>query len=339
MTSSRATVLLLARAFFFLGWSALAGAFAVVLFPDNHGHCQHRRNIVCRNMLKTRYFNRLGFPRESVDLVSVPSKENLDKIVETHLNHVTFDNLSQHGLPFTASLDTERTARKILDERRGGFCFEVNGLLGELLLELDYPVKRVPAIVHAGPKIGFRGMPTHLVLIVRASGHDWFVDVGFGEPAIHPLKYELDIEQETPEGMVSRVIRYTDDSNREKNVAILEWRKDGAWAPRLKWEFDHPGQELAQFEAGLNATLDESSIFHQKLIVCKINREEKVTLAGTRLKRTSPRFGPESETKVEELESEEEVKKVLKDLFGVPDAAPLDITRSVKAEPEIWTTL
>ena len=323
--------------------SSFSNAFAPVqliqhINPSAAGQQQHTKSVLSCNMLRSRYFDRLGFSEEAADSLSTPSKENLDKIVEAHLEHITFDNLSQHGLPFTASLDAERTSQKILDEKRGGFCFEPNGLLGEFLLEVGYPVKRVPAIVHAGPEVQFDKMPTHLVLIVSASGGDWFVDVGFGEPAIHPLKYEFDIEQETPEGMVSRIVRHTEGGD-GSNAAILEWKKGDAWSPRLKWEFDHPGQELAHFEAGLNATLDESSIFHQKLIVCKINRNEKITLAGARLKRTSPRFGSESKTTVKELESEEEVKRTLEEQFGVLDAAPLDLTRSHKAEPDLWTGL
>ena len=286
-------------------------------------------------MLESRYFNRLGFSEQEGEALRVPSRENLATIVEAHLQRVTFDNLSQHGLPFTASLDRKKTAQKILDEKRGGFCFELNGLLSELLLELGYPVKRLPAIVHAGSDVGFRGMPTHMILIVTASENEWLVDVGFGEPAIHPLKYELNIEQWTPDGMVSRIIKCA-DSNVD---AILEWKKDETWSPRLKFQWEHPGQDLAAFQNGLDYTLSKTSIFYQKLIVCKINRNEKVSLAGTRLKRTAPRFGLDSKVEIKELGCEEEVKRILEKEFGVLDAAPLDLSKSKTADPEVWTQL
>ena len=293
------------------------------------------------NKLQSRYFDRLGISEpEAHELSSNPSKENLAKIVEAHLACITFDNLAQHGLPLIPTLDTTITAQKILDEKRGGFCYEVNALLAELLLELGYPVKRVPAVIHA--ELGFRDISTHVILIVTASGRDWYVDVGLGEPPIHPLKYELNTEQKTPEGMESRIVIQCQggDNNSETRdgsvVSILEWKRGNAWLPRLKWEFDHPGQDLKDFQPGLDYTMGDTSIFHKKLIVCKINRDEKLTLSGTRLKRTTPRFGPDSIAIVEELESEEEIKKILEDKFGISDASSLDLTKSRAAEPEMW---
>lgn len=287
------------------------------------------------NMLQEKYFDRLGFTKDEVESLSELNKENLDRIIEAHLANITFDNLSQHGLPYTASLDMEKTKRKIIDERRGGFCFELNGLLGELLLELGYTVKRVPAIVHSAEE-GFRIRATHLVLIVSTPEKEddqWFCDVGFGEPAINSLRYELDAEQETPEGMVSRLVNCQEDSD----SVILEWNREGEWLPRLKWVFDHPGQVLSLFREGLDVVLGESSIFYEKLIVCKIDRNKKVSLAGNSLKITSPRFGAASKAEVKDLETPEAVQKTLEEMFHVPNADLLDLEKSKKAEPGMWS--
>lgn len=284
------------------------------------------------HMLKDRYFDRLGFSKEEAEaLATRPTKANLDRIVEAHLATITFDNLSQHGLPFTASVDANKNARKVLDEKRGGFCFELNGLLGELLLELGYAVKRVPAIVHSSEN-EFRGRATHIILIVTVEGERYYVDVGFGEPPIHPLKIELDAIQETPEGTISRLIKCPDDDE----AVVLQWKQGEDWSPRLKWNSDHPGQELPAFHEGLEVVLGEESIFAEKLIVCKINRKEKVSLAGNRLKITSPRFGPDSQATVEELGSLKEVQRVLEERFGVPSAQGLGMGRSKKADPAMW---
>ena len=299
-----------------------------------------QKENIMTNQLQSRYFDRLGITQPEVQ--ESPSQENLAKIVEAHLARITFDNLSQHGLPLWPTLNTTKTAQKILEEKRGGFCYEVNGLLAELLVELGYPVKRVPAIIHA--ETGFRDISTHVILVVTASGKDWYVDVGLGEPPLHPLKYELNTEQVTPEGMESRIVlqscpgggETTTTKKTDSMVAILEWKKGQDWLPRLKWDFDHPGQDLKDFKDGLDYTLGNTSIFHKKLIVCKITRDEKLTLSGTRLKRTTPRFGPNSRVTVEELESDEDIQRVLEEKFGLSDASPLDLSKSRAAEPAIW---
>ena len=292
-------------------------------------------------MLRSRYFDRLGFSDEEANALSnnKPSKESLDKIMEAHLKEINFENLSQHGLPYAPSLDMKYTAKKVLDEQRGGFCFELNGLLAELLLELGYNVKRVPAIVHVAD-IGFDHMPTHLVLVVSVPGkediEEWFVDVGFGEPAIHSLHYELSTVQQTPEGMTTRMVACPKDSD----CAILEWKKEGLddehWVPRLKWKFQHPGQPLEEFQPALEEVLKETSIFHKKALVVWIDRNQKVSLSGTKWKRTSPRFGPNKQVTVKQFGSFDEVKEVLQKDFGVEAADKLILTRSIEADPEVW---
>ena len=237
----------------------------------------------------------------------------------------------------------------------------MNGLLAELLVELGYPtVKRVPAIMYVGGDIGFRDRPTHVILIVttKPEGEEWLVDVGDGESAIHPLKHELNAVQQTPEGMISRIVRYVENLEDKKcgdddgaaasdddisstttNLVLLEWKIKGQWAPRMKWEYYHPGQDMDDFHIGLEFVLRDTSIFAQKLLVCKLSREEKLVLAGTRLKRTRPRFGAESTTIVEELESDDQVRQALEEHFDVPDASTLDLSRSKMAHCEIWSEL
>ena len=288
-------------------------------------------------MLRSKYFNRFGFSAEEAETLLTPSKVNLDKIMEAHLERIPFENLSQHGLSMPATLDMKKTATKVLEMGRGGFCCELNGLFADFLTDLGYQVKRVPAFVHADG-IGFRYPATHLLLVVSIPNDhagEWIVDVSFGEPAINSLRYELDTEQSTPEGMESRLVVDSADSN----FVILEWKKDGQWLPRLKWEYAHPGQPIEAFQPGLDATLAETSIFHQKLIVCRITRTEKLTLAGSRLKRTLPRFGPDSTVTVIDLETPEAVTKALKEEFGISNSEGLELFKSSQSKPEVWSQL
>lgn len=192
-----------------------------------------RISTVPISALSVRYFKRLGLDPSKLD-----AKATLDKLKilhERHLACIPFENASQHGLDHAAALDVQQTAHKILDRTRGGFCFEVNGLLAAFLVELGYKVVQVPAQVYGGTH--FDVVPSHLVLIVTChDGTVVYADVGFGEPPLHPLLYDVsgDVEQVTPEGMRSKLVRQTDEQG---EAVYLYWFKNGEWIPRLRWNY------------------------------------------------------------------------------------------------------
>jgi N-hydroxyarylamine O-acetyltransferase len=78
------------------------------------------------------------------------------------------------------SLDPDALHRKLIDERRGGYCFEHNLLLKSALEALGAEVDLMLARVRVGAPPGTIRPRTHLVLRVRAEGREWHADVGFG---------------------------------------------------------------------------------------------------------------------------------------------------------------
>jgi N-hydroxyarylamine O-acetyltransferase len=103
-------------------------------------------------------------------------------IAEVHRAHVTsipFENLDPHcGIP--VSLAPEDLERKLVSERRGGYCFEQNLLLKAALEALGAEVDLLLARVRIGAPSGGVRPRSHLVLRVRADGASWHADVGFG---------------------------------------------------------------------------------------------------------------------------------------------------------------
>ena len=92
---------------------------------------------------------------------------------------IPFENLDPHrGVP--VSLAREALQRKLVDERRGGYCFEHNLLLKFALEELGAEVDLMLARVRVGAPPGAIRPRTHLVLRVRDGGGEWHADVGFG---------------------------------------------------------------------------------------------------------------------------------------------------------------
>ena len=292
-----------------------------------------KSHIMLRSF-KDLYFERIGLNEQ--DLGEAPTLVKLTKIQEAHLTHIPFENLSQHGCDRPACLDVEATAEKVLHAKRGGFCFELNGLLSHLLIELGYQVARVPAIVYT-PETKFDRPPSHLALFCTLQGKIYFVDVAFGEPAMHPLELTMNEEQTTVEGMKSRFVEY------EPGLVVLEYyNEEGAsFQPRIRFQRDHAlsgGLELADFSPNLSVVYHEQSPFQQKMVCCRLTRTHKYTVAGNQLKVTTPRFEKESTKTVTKLRTDDEVRQVLRELFGIPleQTNGLHIGKSLQAKPELW---
>lgn len=324
--------------------AVIAVALLILLQTFHYSSSLSLPRMKAQPSLSEAYFARLGLENDNT---AGATATKLAKIQQAQLENVCFENLAQHGaaggLP---ALDVNVTKEKILDRRRGGFCFEVNGLLAAFLEEQGYQVKRVPAKVCIGETDDdhklpvFRGEPTHVVLLVTdCKGQEWFVDVGFGEPPMNPLRYpSLSESQTTPEGMQSRFVQNDDDA-----TIWLQWFQEGRWKTRLEWKVADAkrNKPLQDYAPALELTLDDTSIFSQKLICCRLTPTTKKTLAGNRLKVTTPRFEEEVETVITTLESIEEIRSVLESDFGIPKDVTkgLDLSRSLQASKEIWSTM
>src|SRR6266436_9958960 len=83
-----------------------------------------------------------------------PSAETLRLLQLAHLRAVPFENLSIHsGEPVV--LDDRALFEKIVGRRRGGFCYELNGLFAALLRALGFQVTTLSAgVAHAGGGFG-----------------------------------------------------------------------------------------------------------------------------------------------------------------------------------------
>lgn len=118
------------------------------------------------------YLTRIGIT-ENVE----NNLEGLSLLQQNHVTHVPFENLDiLQGTPL--SLNPTRLYEKIVIRRRGGVCYELNGLFHALLHELGFDVSMRAATVYLNGSWVKEG--THLINIVRIHGEDYLVDVGFG---------------------------------------------------------------------------------------------------------------------------------------------------------------
>ena len=164
------------------------------------------------------YLTRIGV-RDAAKLADL---ETLRRLQRSHLLRVPFENLDIHWKrPIV--LETDRFYRKIVEEGRGGFCYELNGLFNELLRDFGFRTRLVSASVFSGVNHG----PDfdHAAIIVSLDDDEYLVDVGFGAFAAEPLRLTLGEKQRDVNGIFT--IRKFDDEH--LSVAKLDgsdWRKE-----------------------------------------------------------------------------------------------------------------
>ncbi len=114
-----------------------------------------------------------------LERIGLDGRPSIEQLHRAHLTSIPFENLDPHqGLP--VSLDAADLERKLVTERRGGYCFEQNLLLKAALEALGAEVDMFLARTRLGAKPGVARPRSHLVLRVRENGSSWHADVGFG---------------------------------------------------------------------------------------------------------------------------------------------------------------
>lgn len=139
----------------------------------------------------TAYFERLGLAMPDP---LIPDSALLQQIQYAHCTRIPYENLDIiRDIPL--SLDYDKLFDKIVTRGRGGYCFELNGLLGWLLRELGYQVTDYMARYLRGETS--IPMRRHRVLKVVATDGIWLCDAGIGEIAPRlPIRLEENTVQE-----------------------------------------------------------------------------------------------------------------------------------------------
>ena len=200
-----------------------------------------------------RYLERIGYRggRE-------PNAENLAALVKAHRLAVPYETLDLwRGRHVT--LATEALFDKIVTRRRGGYCFELNGLFAWLLRELGYNVREYFGRWHFGEDIKVPKRRHRVVVVALPCRPNQIVDVGIGLPFLMaPLAFEFG----TPQTVGRQVYRVVRDQTLS---AVVEVRKrDGSWT-RL-FSFDTAPQLPVDFAyAHYWCSTHPSSDFRRKL--------------------------------------------------------------------------
>ena len=248
-------------------------------------------------MDKNAYLRRIGIEENEIK----PNFQNLKILQKKHLLNVPFENLDIHWKR-RILLDENNFYQKIVNEKRGGFCYELNGLFNELLKAIGYKTKIISARVSNGKD--FSPEYDHLAILTETGGEEYLSDVGFGDFATQPLKFVLDEEQTDATG-IFKIIKH----DKEYFEVV---KKDGdKW--KSEYIFKDLARDLSEF-AGMcefHQTSPESHFTRGKL--CSIMTENgRKTLTDKKFIETKD--GKKRET---EIHSEAEFDEILRRKFFI----------------------
>lgn len=175
-------------------------------------HLKNKKERMEQEKLKL-YFDRIGL--ELPEKIT-PDGSFLKKIYRAHVTHIPYENIDYLNLDKT-EITLDRLCSQVLEKRRGGVCYDLNALLGEVLASLGYeayPVMADHYRTHMEHTV-YR----HSSLIVKdCEGTVWLSDVGDSfSGALEPLLLTEDIEQHPG-----------------KEAYLLKKREDGSWMLYVK---------------------------------------------------------------------------------------------------------
>ena len=235
-----------------------------------------------------RYFARVGL--DGTD-------HALPVLHRAHVTSIPYENLDVR-LGREIRLDIDALVAKLVDARRGGYCFEQNTLFAHVLEAVGYQVTRCLGRVRISDATSPRPA-THMVLLVEGCA----VDVGFGSAV--PLG-------PVPLGGSATYGPWT--------WSTEPWRSpegDDAWLMKLfdlpMFSFTEEPRHPTDFVAPNHLTATHpTSIFRQLTIVQRWDGETQLGLNGLALKERRPDW-----SEVDTVVDAQDYGDVLRDAFGI----------------------
>ncbi len=232
------------------------------------------------------YLSRIGFAGTlSADLGT------LRALMRRQLFSVPFENLDvQAGK--VVSLVPEEIFSKIVVRRRGGYCYEVNGIFAMALAAVGIPCRFVAA---RPMTYTVRRPKTHMAIVAEVDGEYWLCDLGFGSYGIRePVNLAWVGRKLGQDCDTFRLVRASEEEY------LLQSMADEAW--KNLYEFNLIPQEWIDFEPAnfMNSTHPDS-IFVRNLMVVLQHETGKAVLTGHLFREVAEGHVSEREVSPEEL--------------------------------------
>lgn len=238
-------------------------------------------------------------------------EENLFRLQAAHLAQIPYSNLSFYKTGTLQPLDTDSLFDRLIIRRKGGYCFELNGLFGELLRGLGYEVTEYFARWHFGgtEKIPMR---RHRVLKVVLNSGTFLADAGIGSPCpVTPLKFELDVIQQK-NYRAYRIVKDPELGN------VVEAETPEGFLPYFSFTEDpHFPQDFIYVHA--YCVQQPDSAFRTKIFMHKLTAEKQWALLNPTP--DSPEYAlriwNNGEVSLTPIHSKEKLLSILTEVFGL----------------------
>ncbi len=219
------------------------------------------------------YFDRINY-RDAAE----PNLEVLQGLVTAHTRAIPFENLDPvMGVP-VADLSPAALTDKLVHRRRGGYSYEHNGLMGYVLAEVGFRVRRLAGrVVWMLPPAAPLPAQTHTVLAVTFPGShgSYLVDVGFGgQTPTSPIRIETGIVQQT----THEPYRLEDRGD----GLVLQALVRGEWQPLYEFS-TRTAPEIDLKVGSWFVSTHPSSHFVTSLTAARVTDDARLNLAGRNL--------------------------------------------------------
>jgi len=255
------------------------------------------------------YLRRIGHPGPLG-----PDLGTLAALVAAHRQAIAFENLD--GLAGRVPrLDPASLQAKLVGRRRGGHCFEQNGLLRAVLQHLGFSVQTLEGRVRTGPHPDTPR--THSALRVTLDGVAWIADVGFG--ALSPaLPLRLDSREAVGlDGESWRVVDAAPDVDGRVDGWVVQTLSDRHWHDLYRLHAAPVGRVDEEMANWYVATHPQAMLMRNLVVSRPLPGGARLALLNDRL--TTRHAGVRTERR--HLASRAEFADVLADGFGLDVAA------------------
>jgi N-hydroxyarylamine O-acetyltransferase len=233
------------------------------------------------------------------------------QIHRAHATSIQFENLDSHrGIP--VSLAQEDLERKMVHERRGGYCFEQNLLLASALEHVGLEVEPMLARVRMGAPPGTVRPRTHLALrVTDDQGSRWHADVGFGVGTLlDPIPFGPDAAAHHEQsGWSFRVIE-------EGTALVLQTRGEDDWSDAYAFQPEPVPRVDIETSNWFTCTHPSSPFVFGLIAAVSLSDGTRVAISDWSGPLVLTEQSP-TETRMSEL-PREEIPDLLSERFGLP---------------------